>query len=69
MHSYKAVLAPPVPGARAERPQYGHHFSDEGLVGCGVFGSFWRCSKKGLAHLLCINHEAKKSLVCETMYI
>ncbi len=27
-----AVLGPPVPGARVERPQYGHYFSDEGLV-------------------------------------
>jgi len=32
MRSYKAVLGPPVPGARVERPQYGHYFSDEGLV-------------------------------------
>jgi len=56
-----------VPGARVKRPQYGHHFSDEGLVWGGVFGSFWRCSKKELAHLLGINYEAMKALVCEIL--
>ena len=47
------------------RPQYGHYFSDEGLVRGGVFGSFWRCSKKGLAHLLVSNYEVVGVLVCE----
>jgi len=36
MRSYKANLGPPVPGARVERPQYGHYFSDEGLVRGGI---------------------------------
>jgi hypothetical protein len=31
-----ANLGPPVPGARVERPQHGHYFSDEGLVRGGI---------------------------------
>jgi hypothetical protein len=37
MRSYKAVLGSLVPGARGSRPQYGHDFSDEGLVRGGTF--------------------------------
>jgi hypothetical protein len=40
----------------------------KGLVGGGVFGSFWRCSQKGLAHLLGINYEVRKILVCDTLF-
>ena len=51
-----------------ERPQYGHHFSDEGLVRGGIFSSlFVAVDKKGLAHLLIINYRVKKSLVCEIL--
>ncbi len=32
-----ANLGPPVPGARVERPQYGHYFSDQGLVRGGIY--------------------------------
>ncbi len=39
-NSRDAVLAPPVLGARVERPQYGHYFSDEGLVGAAFLGDF-----------------------------
>jgi len=42
MRSYKAVLGLPVPGARVNRPRYGHYFSDEGLVWGGAFGYFSR---------------------------
>ena len=53
MRSYKAVLGSPVPGARVNRPQYGHYFSDEGLVRGGIFSSlFVAVDKKGLARLL-----------------
>jgi len=45
MRSYKVVLGPPVPGARVERPQYGHHFSDEGLVGAALLVTFLAAEK------------------------
>ena len=41
----------------------------QGLVGGGVFGSFWRCSKKGLAHVLVSSYEATEVLVCEKLFI
>ena len=66
MQSYKAVLGLLVPGARVNRPQYGHYFSDEGLVWGGIFSSlFGAVDKKGLAHLLIINYEVLKIVVCE----
>jgi len=66
MQSYKAVLGLLVPGARVYQPQYGHYFSDEGLVWGGIFSSlFVAVDKKGLAHLLIINYEASKGLACE----
>ncbi len=68
LRSYKAVLAPPVPGARVERPQYGHHYSDEGLVWGGIFGSFCCCRQKGLAHVLNISYGVMKALVCEILF-
>ncbi len=37
MRSYKAVLGLSVPGARVNRPQSGHYFSDEGLVWGGIY--------------------------------
>jgi len=36
MRSYKAVLGLPVRGARVNRLQSGHYFSDEGLVWGGI---------------------------------
>ncbi len=57
-----------MPGARVNRPRYGHYFSDEGLVGGGIFSSlFVAVDKKGLAHLLMINHGVPVELVCETI--
>ncbi len=50
------------------RPRYEHYFSDEGLVGGGIFSSlFVAVDKKGLAHLLMINHGVPVELVCETI--
>jgi hypothetical protein len=40
MRCNKAVLGSPVQGARANRPQYGHYFSGEGLVGEAFFRLF-----------------------------
>ena len=66
MRSYKANLGLPVPGARVNRPLYGHYFSDEGLVGGGIFSSlFVAVDKKGLAHLLIIYYRVPKEFVCE----
>jgi hypothetical protein len=45
MRSYKANLAPPVPGARVERPQYGHHFS-VGLLGAAFLVPFGAVAKR-----------------------
>jgi hypothetical protein len=64
----KAFLGSLVPGARGSRPQYGHHFSEEGLVWGGAFAYFSRCREKRLAHLLDINYEEMKALVCEITY-
>jgi hypothetical protein len=41
VRSYKVILGSLVPGARGSRPQYGHHFSDEGFVGAALFGYFF----------------------------
>ncbi len=61
-----ANLGLPVPGARVNRPQYGHYFSGEGLVGGGIFSSlFVAVDKKGLAHLLGVSYEAKREFGCE----
>ena len=61
-----AVLAPPEPGARVERPQYGRYFSDEGLVRGGTFWClFLAVEKKTLAHLLDRHYEEIPALVCE----
>jgi hypothetical protein len=69
MRSYKAVLSLPVPGARVNRPRYGHYFPDEGLVGGGIFSSlFVAVDKKGLAHLLGVSYEAKREFVCEKFF-
>jgi len=66
MRSYKAVLGLTVPGARLNRPRYGHYFSDQGLVGGGIFSSlFVAVDKKGLAHLLGVSYEAQREFVCE----
>ena len=49
-----------------DRPQYGHYFSDKGLVRGGTFSSlFVAVDKKGLAHLLLIDYGVAKALVCE----
>jgi len=65
-----ANLGLPVPGARVNRPQSVHYFSDQGLVGGGIFSSlFVVVDKKGLAHLLIINYEVSKVLVCENPII
>ncbi len=57
-----ANLGLPVPGARVNRPRYGHYFSDEGLVGGGIsWVLLVAVDKKYLAHLLIINYEVKKS--------
>ena len=43
----------PVLGARVNRPQYGHYFSDEGLVWGGIsWVLLVAVDKKYLAHLL-----------------
>ena len=69
MHSYKDNSGSPVPGARGNRPQYGHHFSDEGLVRGGIFSSlFVAVDKKGLAHLLINNYGVWKASVCEILF-
>ena len=53
-----------------ERPQYGHYFSDGGLVRGGIFSSlFVAVDKKGLAHLLGISYEVRKTLVCENIQL
>ena len=51
------------------RPQYGHHFSGEGLVRGGIFSSlFAAVDKKGLPHLLIIYYKVMKALVCEILF-
>ena len=70
MQSYKAVLGLLVPGARVYQPQYGHYFSDEGLVWGGIFSSlFVAVDKKGLAHLLDNNYGVIEAIVCEKLLI
>ena len=68
MRSYKAVLGLLMPGARVNRPRYGHYFSDQGLVWGGIFSSlFVAVDKKGLAHLLTINCRVGNAFVCENL--
>ena len=46
MRSDKAVLGSPVPGARVNRPRYGHYFSDGGLVlGAALLVTFLAAEK------------------------
>ena len=59
----------PVPGARVNRPQYGHYFS-AGLFGGGIsWVLLVAVDKKYLAHLLISNYGVLKVLVCEMLNI
>jgi len=49
----------PVPGARVNRPQYGHYFSGEGLVlGAALLVTFLAAEKSDSRTYLLINYGA-----------
>jgi len=61
-----ANLGSPVPGARVNRPQYGHYFSDEGLVlGAALLVTFLAAEKSNSRTYSLGNYEVLRVFVCE----
>ncbi len=66
MRSDKAVLGLPVPGARENRPQYGHYFSDEGLVlGAALLVTILSAEKSNSRTYSLSKYEVLRVFVCE----